>query len=359
MSEGPARAAYPNGQFPAINDSDPASIDVFRWAFDWAAKVYNEPEFASTTGVVPTKSDVLEESGLAILRQGEGKDAVCVMMDFGPHGGGHGHFDKLGIMLFANGREWLLDPGRLTYSHKEYKTWVKETAAHNTVTLGGKSQRATTGKLLWLKEGKHGDVPWSACAAESGGAYEGAVLRRYVLLTPSVLVDVFEVEQRGPVRADWMIHALADSLQAPVGMQPRPLGETLGAEAGYQHLTQPLQFPAHAGPWTFVAGNQKLSVWLPADPHDGIGQQTEAVMITTRGIGYNTSQMTPTLIQRREHGGAFTAVYDLSGKGAQVLEARPFGGESMVLGVSVRTAEGHWDIDFSTQGLRMITRSSR
>ena len=108
-----------------------------------------------------------------------------------PHGGGHGHFDKLNLMLYANGREWLLDPGRLAYNFPEYKTWVKETVAHNTVTLGGQSQRATTGKLLFLQQGNG----FSACGAQSEGAYAGARLTRFLLLTPDFLAAVQEKQR--------------------------------------------------------------------------------------------------------------------------------------------------------------------
>ena len=41
----------------------------------------------------------------------------------------HGHPDKLQLLLFVQGREWLLDPGRLDYSHKEHKTWYRQTVA--------------------------------------------------------------------------------------------------------------------------------------------------------------------------------------------------------------------------------------
>ena len=62
----------------------------------------------------------LSDGGLVVLRQGIGAEAVAAFLDYGQHGGGHGHFDKMNFTLFAYGREWLLDPGRLTYIHKEY-----------------------------------------------------------------------------------------------------------------------------------------------------------------------------------------------------------------------------------------------
>ena len=202
MLTAPLRCAYPNGQFPAINDSDPMGIASFDWSFRWAGRTYDDWP-GKPTPPVETKSVNLAEAGLAILRRGAGERAVCAMIDYGPHGGSHGHFDKLNIVLFANGREWLLDPGRLTYSHKEYKTWVKHTAAHNTVTLGGRSQSPTTGKLLWF-EAKD---DYAACATRCDTAYAGAVLTRYLLLTDELLVDLFTVDCDADTQIDLLAHA--------------------------------------------------------------------------------------------------------------------------------------------------------
>jgi hypothetical protein len=294
------------------------------------------------------------DAGLAILRQGEGKDASCVVMDYGPHGGdsgGHGHYDKLSITLFANGREWLLDPGRLDYSHPEYKTWVKTTAAHNTVTLGGKSQLATTGKLLWLKNGEG----WSACAAESDGAYPGipgAVLRRYLLLTPEFLVDVFEAESDKETQIDWFTHATADKVQAGHSMNkadPVKLGDT----DGYQHLTDARAWGPVTGvkPWEFVAGGRKLALHFVSPPGEEV--------FTCFGIGYTVAQKTPTLVRRVKGKAArFVTVYELGPQDqhhVQKIEAET--DEKKPARVSFTSLLPHssesWRIEFSREGVNV------
>ena len=106
----PTKVCYPNGQFPAINDSDRLSIRSFDWSFAWAAQTYEDwPGEPRPT--IETKSTNLAGAGLAVLRRGKGDQAICAMLNYGPHGGGHGHYDKLNLMLYAHGREWLLDPG--------------------------------------------------------------------------------------------------------------------------------------------------------------------------------------------------------------------------------------------------------
>ncbi|MCC7193720.1 MAG: heparinase II/III family protein [Phycisphaeraceae bacterium] len=326
MILGPLHATYPDGTFPVINDSDPNNIAMLDWAFEWGWHTYHEMEFAQAwargdnaklkklvgadvQAVWPPHygSEALADAGLAMLRQGEGKDASCVVMDYGPHGGGHegghGHYDKLSITLFTNGREWLLDPGRLDYSHPEYKTWVKKTAAHNTVTLGGVSQEATTGKLLWLKNGEG----WTACAAQSDEAYPGSMLRRYLMLTPEFFVDVFEVEADRQTQIDLFAHATADDLvpsQSPAKAEPA----TLGTDDGYQHLkeTQRITRAENDNPWRFVRGKDSLPFYFVSLP----GEQ----VFTTRGIGYYVHQKTPTLVRRVNGKSArFVTVYALRG----------------------------------------------
>jgi hypothetical protein len=356
MIEAPLQCTYPNGQYPAMNDSDLSSFRNFSAAFLWAWETYREPRFAqahaagnlqklrdllgpeaSLEPFLETKSLILPDAGLAILRQGAGKDATCAMMDFGPHGGSHGHFDKLNLVLFANGREWLLDPGRLTYSHKEYHTWVKQTAAHNTVTLGGRSQEETTGKLLWL------DVQptFVACAAETENAYPEALLSRYLLLTPEFLVDVFEVQASKKTQIDFFVHALGKVVQP--GTEREPGKDCVpGLENGYQHLKEAKAWKVE-GPsrWDFVANKDlRLGLWL--------GQMPKEKIITCMGIGYQVDQKVPCLIRRVEASQAkFVTVYDWSGP-KRIKSVRQGLGK-----VAVETMDQKWEIDFSKEGVKV------
>lgn len=329
MLEAPLGMTYPNGQFPAMNDSDNAFIDNFTGSFRWAWETYGEERFAQACArgnpkelaallgpeakpkpFLETRSTNLEDIGLAILRRGQGPEAACIMLDHGPHGGAHGHYDKLNIVVFAAGREWLLDPGRLTYSHKEYKTWVKHTAAHNTVTLGGQSQRECTGKFLWLKV----NDDYAACAAETDQAYPGALLRRYLLLTDKLLVDAFEVETAEKTQIDWFAHAISKNVQ-PTAAQGAGNDLLPGKDQGYQHLTGARAWDI-SGPssWDFVGDDKKrLRAWFA-------GPEKEQVIACT-GIGYWVEQKVPCLIRRvHDTKARFATVYDLTGTGEYVQE---------------------------------------
>ena len=316
--QGPARLAYPTGQLPAINDSDPANLAAYTPFFQWAHRYFG----GNFQPVPPTTSAVLAEAGFAVLRNATN----CAILHFGQHGDEHGHFDKLNLLLFANGREWLLDPGRLSYAVPEYKTWVKTTAAHNTVTLGGRDQAATTGRLLWFKEG----AGWTACGVATDQAYRGAVLRRYLLLAPKFLVDVFEVVAEQPTQIDWFAHAVSQQIE------PAGTGDVvqLGDCDGYPHLTGARKLPA-TGTWEFVDGSQRLKVWtLPA-----VGEEVFAAT----GIGYTLKQRVPCLVRRRQAARTrFVTVYDWSGSGRAVSE--PAGDPATV---EFATTTERWRINFA------------
>lgn len=331
MIEAPLKYAYPNGQFPAINDSDLSNIDGFREKFLWAWKTYGEETFAQACArgdtaklrellgekAVPSPSLVMESAhlagaGLVALRRGAGENVACVFVDYGEHGGGHGHPDKLNICLYAVGREWVLDPGRLTYSHPEHKTWCKQTVAHNTVALDGQSQAATTGRCLWFRN----ETEYAACAVESDGAYPGRTLRRYLWLNDKMLVDVFEVESSSPHQVDWVVHAIADEL-TPVGEPGKAEPASPGNQNGYQHLTDARRWNAKGNTvWDFQDKTGKtLRLWL-----HGSGPET---LFAARGIGYHVEQKVPTLLRRRTADKTkFVTVFDLTGNGGFVKSVK-------------------------------------
>jgi hypothetical protein len=69
-------------------------------------------------------------------------DERWAVFDCGPVGdGGHGHYDQLSLVAYADGRPLVVDPGRYTYqSESPWRQWFKGTAAHNTVCVDGLDQ---------------------------------------------------------------------------------------------------------------------------------------------------------------------------------------------------------------------------
>lgn len=289
MLTGPPKLVYPNGQFPAINDSDRTFLR-------------NYQGYYPTPPQPATESMNLTGAGLAILRRGAGDSAACAMIDYGPHGAGHGHFDKLQLLVYANGREWLLDPGRLTYRHKHYKTWVKHTAAHNTIAINGQSQLPTEGQTLFFTV----TDDYAACGLASDAAFPHVTLRRYVLMTDTFLIDQFDVESKTSATIDWFAHVQSDAME----QQGKP-ADPLGDDQGYQHLTNVAKLTGHR--FAFTADNKTFAIVLPTDDNE---QRFRA-----DAIGYKLEQVVPTLVRRREGKTAtYLAAYDFTGNAINSID---------------------------------------
>jgi hypothetical protein len=130
------------------------------------------------------KSAVFPESGYAMLRAKH--NDLSIILKFGPHGGGHGHYDKLGEIVYAEGRTQAVDPGTQLYGMALHKEWDQMSVAHNTITADELRQDQATGKLIAWKDG--GD--YVAVSASAGPAYKFADLTRSILVTDEYALQV-------------------------------------------------------------------------------------------------------------------------------------------------------------------------
>ena len=89
---------------------------------------------ASSTPWRP-ESVLVEGQGLAVLRSGD----RYAGLECGPSGGGHGHSDRLNLLLHALGEYWLPDFGTGSYVSRDL-FWYRSTLAHNAPRLDGASQ---------------------------------------------------------------------------------------------------------------------------------------------------------------------------------------------------------------------------
>jgi hypothetical protein len=151
------------------------------------------------------------------------------MLEYGEHGGGHGHPDKLQLILYGLGRTLMPDLGTTGYGVPLHREWYKTTPAHNTVTIGTGSQRGTTGELIDFRTGDG----WSSATARSTGAYEGWELERRVLLAEGVLVDEFALTGEAPDTLDWFTRAPGE---LSLSVETEPFSEDApNATYGYLH----------------------------------------------------------------------------------------------------------------------------
>ncbi|MDR2472847.1 MAG: heparinase II/III family protein [Tannerella sp.] len=128
-------------------------------------------------------STLFPELGVAFLRNGK----QTVTLKYGPHGGGHGHPDKLSITLHNGRKELVTDLGTSAYGVPDYTQWFRKTLSHSTVTVDAKDQNPTTGRLLNFKPQKNGGI----VSATVSDAYPGVEMTRTVMLKNNRLTDEF------------------------------------------------------------------------------------------------------------------------------------------------------------------------
>jgi len=112
-----------------------------------------------------------------------------VAVKFGPHGGGHGHNDKLTFISYAHGAHLATDPGTQAYGAKSHNTWDKTTVAHNTLVVDEQTQAQATGKLLEWNPGP--DV--TEIRLSAGPVYPNIQIERTLVLTKDYLLDIADV----------------------------------------------------------------------------------------------------------------------------------------------------------------------
>lgn len=118
------------------------------------------------------------DAGYAVFRTA----GVHALLDSGPHGGGHGHLDKLALYLYADdGTAWQPDPGQVPYAHRSYRTYYAGTKAHPTFCVDD-SEQAPCDAVL--------DGDTGRCT----GAYEGVAASRRVVTDSRYLLDILVLE---------------------------------------------------------------------------------------------------------------------------------------------------------------------
>ncbi len=168
----------------------------------WWALLEMAPVLPSDTPAWSPASAFIEGQGLAVIRQGD----RYVSLESGTYGGGHGHPDRLNLILHADGEYWLPDFGTGSYVTRDL-FWYRSTLAHNAPRLDGSSQPfgdavcdnfEESGSWAWVR-GRYGEL---ARVLVAGPAYvldvvELAGSQDRLLELPWHLGGRVEVETRG------------------------------------------------------------------------------------------------------------------------------------------------------------------
>lgn len=176
-------------------------------------------------------SRVFAESGVAVLRTPKSYSLI----DYGPHGGTHGHDDKLNIVYSGPGYSTndsfaLRNLGSPSYAIPAYEGYFKRSLAHNTMLVDGKTQTATTGALLDFQT--QGGA--TLARAEVTGAYDTATLTRTLVQTDEYLLDVSDAESKDASSHtfDFVFHG-----NLPLTAAPSTTPGSLSGDASYAYLS--------------------------------------------------------------------------------------------------------------------------
>jgi hypothetical protein len=146
-----------------------------RRSLSWWSLLEMLPELPAGEAPWEPKTVLLESQGLAVLR----RDGRYVSLECGPQGGGHGHPDRLQLMLHADGVYWFPDPGTASYVTRDL-FWYRSTLAHNAPRLDGESQPPGNASCECFDD--HGEWAWVH------GRFNDVL--RMIVAGPAYLVDI-------------------------------------------------------------------------------------------------------------------------------------------------------------------------
>ena len=136
----------PAGELLQYGDEDPGVRSA--GGYSRAADLYEDEElrFIDSFGENGTQpkytSYHFPDGTYTMMRSAWKKDALYLFTSV-RGGGGHGHADDNGIILFGNGKRLLVDSGKFTYnSYDPARIYGVSTQGHNTVVINDTSQRS-------------------------------------------------------------------------------------------------------------------------------------------------------------------------------------------------------------------------
>lgn len=314
MFEAPLLAMLPDGSLPAFHDSGGPHLKQTAPVYEIGFARYHDAGFAwpllgdardslnallygaetlPEQVTMPERSKHLNRAGFLYLRQGKPEDLSYMALDYGPHGGGHGHPDKLSFILYGAGQILAPDPGSVAYGIPIHQKWYKQTISHNTLLVNHKSQLPCTGQLDVLANGKDFDVV--RISAEE--AYEGVRLSRTVLFLDGtvLLLDRLTGEQHHVF--DWVLHCRG---QLRTDFKRTRHKESIGDSDGYE-VIKDIRKGSPEGNWRATWRTEDAGLRLsmigsrsPTEVLTGLGYDNAGA-----GLGTPSENETPMVIARR------------------------------------------------------------
>ena len=268
-----------------------------------------------------------DEGAIGILRLSD----LTLMMKYAKHGMGHGHFDRLGFLLYDGAKEVIQDYGSARWVNIEHKdgggylkentSWAKQTIAHNTLVIDKDSH--FDGKVDAAEESS--GTPYyfrstddiQIVSAKELNAYEGVEMHRTMALVnieeleKPLVIDLFAVQASQGTRYDLPIYYLGELMSTNQELVLNNDLSPMGEHDGYQHLWQ----EGH----TELKGSNFKMTWLNQRNFysvTSIAEKGDQVILTRIGANDPSFNLRrdPGLIHRRKAGDTvFASLYEMHG----------------------------------------------
>ena len=235
------------GRVPLNNSGLSSAKDIA----DGKAKPYKFKSMYLTDGA---KGD---EGAIGILRS----HGLTLVMKYAKHGMGHGHFDRLGFLLYNKEKEVFQDYGSARWVNiehkdgggylKENKTWAKQTVAHNSIVLNRESQFKANVQKAEDNHGLHHFFDASNPDIQVMSASEPNAYPNWQMYRTMALVNLPELEN--PLVLDLLslmnikdnestatfelpLYYRGEFMSGNVKIEPENTLVPMGKSFGYQHL---------------------------------------------------------------------------------------------------------------------------
>ncbi|MEQ8546491.1 MAG: heparinase II/III family protein [Cyclobacteriaceae bacterium] len=268
-----------------------------------------------------------DEGAIGIIRA----DNLTLVMKYAKHGMGHGHFDRLGFLLYDGQGEVIQDYGSARWVNIEHKdgggylkenhSWAKETIAHNTLVVNKDSHFDHKVKAADNSPG----TPYyfsskekiQIMSAKEGKAYENVEMQRTMAvveieeLENPLIIDLFSVQAPEKTRYDLPVYYMGEFMSSNQKFETNNDLTPMGTNDGYQHLWQEAQAKIEGDNLRFTWFNKKNFFTMTS------AVRTGDMALMTR-IGANDPNFNlrrdPGLILRRTAGSTvFASLYEMHG----------------------------------------------